>query len=478
MTMTPTERARRKAGGVFYTPGWLADAIIEETLAEARRRFGTGRLDVLDPACGDGAFTRRLPRDGVRGHGIDIDPAALALAGDHIDRRCGDAIVDAPLPGVTPLDWWQAFPRVLGEGGFHAVVGNPPYRNLDAAQAGDDPARFLAVKRWLQTFESPDPRRISWSAHYRRMCDLYHLFIVRGLWALRPGGVLGFVVSRSWLEAWYADRLRGHLLEHTVLSVRDFGHEAVFDGTAIPACVLVVAKEPPGQAHRIRVTVDGSERSVAQSGLGAAPWRFRARPAPRGVRLGDLCDCSQGMQTGCNRVFAGIAGATVAAHGLERPHLRRRAAGRDLMPGQLLDGAIRWTIWTEDLAERALPPQIGAWLRAERGALEARAAFRRGDCEWFRWSWPRPGQLGRPKILCPYRARTNRFYLDEVGELVGLTDTTVLRPRADLPLSPTELVRRLNDPVHTRRQLERGKRTGQGLVEYFAVQLAELPVDL
>jgi len=35
----------------------------------------------------------------------------------------------------------------------------------------------------------------------------------------------------------------------------------------------------------------------------------------------------------------------------------------------------------------------------------------------------------------------------------------------------------LNDGEHTRRQLAMSKRTGGGLVEYFATQLAELPIS-
>ncbi len=475
--MSTADRARRKARGVFYTPAWLADEIIEETLSRARARFGDRVLDVLDPACGDGAFTRRVPRDGARIHGIDVDPVALSLAGDDVQRRCGDAIVDSPLPGLSPLVWDEAFPRVMAEGGFHAVVGNPPYRNMDAAQAGDEPADFARLKRWLQTFRSEDPRRISWAEHYRRMCDLYHLFIVRGLWALQPGGVLGFVTSRTWLEAWYADSLRRHLLEHTVLSIRDLGDEAVFEGTAIPACVLVVAREKPSAEHRIEVRIGTSTRSVRQSELDHRPWRFRARPVPGALRLGDLCDCAQGMQTGANRVFT-VTPEVADRLELEPAWLRRRAVGRDIQAGRLLDSKRRYALWTEDSSEVELPTAIAAWLQSQRSALEARAAFKRGDCEWYRWSWPRPGQLGRPKILCPYRARSNRFYLDSGGDLVGLTDTTVLLPRRDMPATPDDLVRRLNDAEHTRRQLERGKRTGQGLVEYFAVQLAELPVNL
>ncbi|MFT7625263.1 MAG: hypothetical protein ACI9WU_004454, partial [Myxococcota bacterium] len=278
---------------------------------------------------------------------------------------------------------------------------------------------------------------------------------------------------------WYADTLRQTLAADTrLLEVWDLGQQAIFADTPTPASVLICQKSPASADHRVAIRVGDERRTILQSELGASPWRLRAKPVSGATRLGDLCDLSQGMQTGCNSVFAGITDQDRATLGLEADALRRRAVGLDIQPGQLTDRKRRWAVWTEDRTQESLPPNVAAWLATHRSRLEARAAFRRGDCDWFRWSWPRPGQLGRPKLLCPYRASLNRFCFDASGEVVGLTDTTVLLPRSDMPVHPLELMARLNDAEHTRRQLERAKPTGQGLYEYFASQLQELPVSL
>lgn len=479
-------RAERKARGRFYTPAGLVDRILTLALSLARERRGAQPLRVLDPACGDGAFTRRLLQHGVEApsiYGVDIDEHALRLAraaspgGTFV---AGDAIVDEPgLPGITPLRWHRTFPRVFGEsGGFDLVVGNPPYRNLDAAMSGDDRASHAAFKRHVQRLRTDDPTRISWADHYRRMCDLYHLFMIRSLWALRPGGVLALLCSRTWLEAWYADHLRQHLLENaTLVRIADFGDAELFRDTAVPVAVLWAIKEPAPAGHRVVVEVDGEERAVAQSSLGRAAWRFRARPVPHAVRLGDLCRASQGMQTGANAVFV-VRPEQAQEAGLEPELLRRRAVGCDVLAGRLATSKERLALWSEEHTEATLPPRAAAWLGRHRSRLEQRAAFQRGDCEWFRWSWPRRSQMGTPKLICPYRARENRFWFDAEGLAVGLTDTTILLPRRECPVHPEELARVLNDPEHTARQLERGKRTGGGLVEYFASQLEELPISL
>ena len=50
----------RKAGGVYYTPKYIVDYIIENTvgalLAKCRTPFDVAKLRVLDPACGSGSF--------------------------------------------------------------------------------------------------------------------------------------------------------------------------------------------------------------------------------------------------------------------------------------------------------------------------------------------------------------------------------------------------------------------------------------
>ena len=49
----------KKAGGVFYTPKYIVDYIVERTvgkLLEGRKIFQADKLRILDPACGSGSF--------------------------------------------------------------------------------------------------------------------------------------------------------------------------------------------------------------------------------------------------------------------------------------------------------------------------------------------------------------------------------------------------------------------------------------
>ncbi len=65
--LTPSHRAKveekpevKKAGGVYYTPTYIVDYIVEHTVGEALKEAKTpnkaGKLRILDPACGSGSF--------------------------------------------------------------------------------------------------------------------------------------------------------------------------------------------------------------------------------------------------------------------------------------------------------------------------------------------------------------------------------------------------------------------------------------
>jgi len=66
ITLTPAHRARiqekpevKKAGGVYYTPSYIVDYIVQNTvgwLVEGKTPAEAGKLKILDPACGSGSF--------------------------------------------------------------------------------------------------------------------------------------------------------------------------------------------------------------------------------------------------------------------------------------------------------------------------------------------------------------------------------------------------------------------------------------
>ncbi len=136
-------------------------------------------------------------------------------------------------------NWQVAYPGVWTQwgdtelkGGFHAVLGNPPY-----------------VRQELIRPYKPHLKR-AYPAIYDGAADLYVYFYDQGLKLLRPGGRLSYVVTNKWMRAGYAEGLRGMFAAKAwVEFVADFGHAKKFfpDADVFPS-VIVVRKPIPGAA--------------------------------------------------------------------------------------------------------------------------------------------------------------------------------------------------------------------------------------
>jgi adenine-specific DNA-methyltransferase len=180
--MTKTAELDVARRGQVFTP----QAIVEAMLA-LRRNEGS----VLDPACGDGAFSRRLPGCTA----IELDPA-----------HCP--------PGALNIDFF-AYPESEK---FDTIIGNPPY-----VKARDilPESRLRLASRLLD-------------GH----ANLYLHFIEKCVRHLKPGGELIFITPRDFLKATGAARLNVWLHDQgTITDLVELGDARIFDG-ALPNCAI------------------------------------------------------------------------------------------------------------------------------------------------------------------------------------------------------------------------------------------------
>lgn len=127
-------------------------------------------------------------------------------------------------------NWQVAFPGVWQDwsakelaGGFHAVVGNPPY------------VRHEIIKPIKPALKRAFPKT------YDGYADLYVYFYDQGIALLRPGGRMSFTVTNKWLRASYAEGIRKQFASNWVEFVADFGHAKKFfpDADVFPSVVVV-----------------------------------------------------------------------------------------------------------------------------------------------------------------------------------------------------------------------------------------------
>ena len=149
---------------------------------------------------------------------------------------CGE-ICRTPQPVWDLIDrehfqnWQVSFPGVWKQwegaelnGGFDAVIGNPPY-----------------VRQELIKEYKPALKR-AFAATYDGSADLYVYFYEQGLKLLRPGGRLSYVVTNKWMRVGYADGVRDLFATNAWIEfVADFGHAKKFfpDADVFPSVIVV-----------------------------------------------------------------------------------------------------------------------------------------------------------------------------------------------------------------------------------------------
>jgi hypothetical protein len=119
-------------------------------------------------------------------------------------------------------------------GGFDAVIGNPPYVRQES---------LSALKEYFaKHYEA-----------YDGVADLYTYFIERGLRLLRPGGLFSIIVSSSFLRTSYGEPLRRTIKKlAAVREVIDFGGLPIF-ANAKDTYVCIPLFERSGRNSDVRI---------------------------------------------------------------------------------------------------------------------------------------------------------------------------------------------------------------------------------
>ena len=380
-----------------------------------------------------------------------IGAARHALPDLNRNIRCGNSIVgpdiygDSPLPDdreilrVNPFDWERAFPQIIrDEGGFDAVVGNPPYVRQEIL--GRDFKEY-AEKRY---------------AVYHGTADLFSYFIERGLSLLKPGGRFSYIVANKWMRAKYGEPLRKFLRGRELLEVVDFGVLQVFPGATTYTCILTagggtagesfeVAKMErlPGTGDDFSEMVRARKRKLPHSSLGDSGWSLARADASglleklkrENIPLTDFVggEIYRGVVTGCNKAFVigdaereGLIQQDPKSAELIRPFV----VGRDVKRyAPLPDG--KWLIFARRGVNIADYPAIREHLERHRKQLRPRPENWSGEKKWpgrkpGRYKWfelqdpvEYHAVFGKAKIVYPNISAAPNFTLDSDGILTN-----------------------------------------------------------
>ncbi|MEY2830122.1 MAG: hypothetical protein RIQ33_1980, partial [Bacteroidota bacterium] len=324
----------RKAGGVYYTPKYIVDYIVENTVGKqiaGKTPKEIAQLHFADIACGSGSFligvydclleyhlkyyldklqgkteidkrsedygnieyadkqwrlTLKLKQDILLNniYGVDIDAQAVevtqlslflkmledeslsstqtrqgsvfskvlpdltknivcgnSLIGFDIMQMNGGLFDHDELKKLNPMDYNAMFPSIMRNGGFDAVVGNPPYGAV---------YETLQKEYFISHFKTVEGRY-----------DNFELFIENGMRLLIKDGLLGFIIPSPFLTNLYSRKLRQHLVNNNSLKEVVSFSMPVFADPTVHTCIIIASrkKEDKGKIT-IKNQIDSIEK--------------------------------------------------------------------------------------------------------------------------------------------------------------------------------------------------------------------------
>ncbi len=312
---------------------------------------------------------------------------------------------------LNPLDFKQAFPQIMKNGGFDAIVGNPPYVRIQGFPRNQ-------LNYFSQNFQAA-------TGSY----DLYVNFIERGYKLLRGGGKFGQILPNKFLKTDYGTGIRGFVTSEKALSeIVDFGAEQVFAATTY-TCLLFLTKQT-NQTFRYATARASQEGLLApafveakEETLDHEPWLFTSdagagllkKLSQNTVRLLDVpADMSRGSSTGDDKVFVvnpevdleeGILRTPVFASDFNRFHFKPSGKSRVIFPYEVTELAAR--LYQEHELQTMFPKAYQYLLSRQEILIK-----RKGFAQWFSFSAPRNLSLhDRAQIIVPLLANRGLFAL-------------------------------------------------------------------
>lgn len=295
----------RKAGGVYYTPGYIVDYIVQNTVGDLLKDKSPDEamsLRVLDPACGSGSFLtgayqylldwhlaqyrenperwknrvrhsadgiilrieekRRILLDNI--YGVDLDQNAvevskLSLLLKMLENEGDTLEIEEPLlPDLSGNIKWG-----------NSLIGSDFFSGDELADKDDEELLRVKPFDWASAsgfgaimaaggFDAvignpPYVRQETLGKEfkgyakqhfetYAGTADLYTYFIERGVKLLNENGLFGIIVANKWLRARYGKPLRTWLKKQAIREIVDFGDLPVFEQATTYPCILTIGK--------------------------------------------------------------------------------------------------------------------------------------------------------------------------------------------------------------------------------------------
>jgi len=276
----------KKENGMVYTPTEIKDYIIEKV-------FSTENIPTIcDPACGCGSFLLSAAEFIRKIHGISYNEIfnkyifGVDIV-EHNIEKCrvlfnllaitnGEALnSDLNIKAGSSLSMiWKNEFKNYPQGGFDAVIGNPPY--VRSRNVSDEVRKEMNI----------------WKTSKIGNADLYIPFYELGVELLSERGRLGYISTNTFIQSVNGRALRHYLLDSGFgISILDFRETQVFKNVTSYTCITIIDKS--NQDGAIRYALLNGNRSLNDysfteykkgSFTGTAPWRMSEKTIDQTIK--------------------------------------------------------------------------------------------------------------------------------------------------------------------------------------------------
>jgi hypothetical protein len=127
---------------------------------------------------------------------------------------------------LNPMDFEKRFAEIMSNGGFDAIVGNPPYFSISTLEANQQ-------NYFKLNYKNSD-----------KISDIYCLFYEKAIKLLKSKGLLSFITSSQWLQTNYGKTLRKFFIDYSnPIELLNFGGIKIFKNATVDTTILKICKE-------------------------------------------------------------------------------------------------------------------------------------------------------------------------------------------------------------------------------------------